>query len=295
MSSAPLASIYIPTRGRPDLVRRAVKSALAQTFDSFEIIVVIDGPDPLTEQALAQLGPDPRLKVEVLPERGGACRARNHAIFKASGEFITGLDDDDELLPHHVSVLHSSLVRSGCAFACTTAVLRRDEVDLVRHRFAGKVTLAQLTQQNVVGNQVFTRTAFLRELGGFDPEMPAWQDYDLWLRLSANFGPGVRIDARTYIQHLDHVHERISDPSRIDAAYRRFVTKHSELLDEQARCSLELLRFATSHEPFPPGTAWRFIRAGLVGRTLSAIFSDQFPKLRTPARRLQSVLSRKRF
>ncbi len=50
--SKPLVTAVIPTRNRPELVLRAVRSALAQTYANLEVVVVIDGPDPSTVQAL---------------------------------------------------------------------------------------------------------------------------------------------------------------------------------------------------------------------------------------------------
>ena len=49
----PLVSAVIPTRNRPGLVVRATVSALEQTFRGLEVIVVVDGPDEATRQALA--------------------------------------------------------------------------------------------------------------------------------------------------------------------------------------------------------------------------------------------------
>ncbi len=96
--SDPLISVVIPTRGRPLLVTRAVHSALRQTFDRFEVIVVIDGPDEATRDALRVLA-DPRLRVIQLGSNGGACAARNRGAEAARGEWIALLDDDDEWLP----------------------------------------------------------------------------------------------------------------------------------------------------------------------------------------------------
>ena len=91
-------SAVIPTRGRPDLVVRAVRSALAQTYEELEVIVVVDGPDPATEEALHQLE-DKRLKVIPLPQAVGAGQARNIGAQSAEGDWIAFLDDDDEWLP----------------------------------------------------------------------------------------------------------------------------------------------------------------------------------------------------
>ena len=57
-------SAVIPTRGRPELLRRAVRSALAQTLRDIEVLVVIDGPDPVTQAVLQELvQQDGRLRV----------------------------------------------------------------------------------------------------------------------------------------------------------------------------------------------------------------------------------------
>ncbi|WP_082560747.1 glycosyltransferase family 2 protein [Caulobacter sp. Root487D2Y] len=97
-SGAPTVSVIIPTRNRADLVCRAVRSVLVQSVSSIEIIVSIDGPDPVTEAALAQIH-DPRLRVIVAPESKGAPAARNRGFEAATGEWIALLDDDDEWMP----------------------------------------------------------------------------------------------------------------------------------------------------------------------------------------------------
>jgi glycosyltransferase involved in cell wall biosynthesis len=97
-SETVLVSAVIPSRNRPDLVGRAVRSALNQTLRRTEVVVVIDGPDEKTVRALAEFN-DPRLKVIVLKESMGAQEARNAGIRASSGSWIAFLDDDDEWLP----------------------------------------------------------------------------------------------------------------------------------------------------------------------------------------------------
>lgn len=94
----PIISTVIPTRNRPLLVERAVKSALAQTFKEIEVIVMIDGSDASTRAVLAEID-DPRLKCVELQIPGGAAAARNAGVSEAVGEWIAFLDDDDEWLP----------------------------------------------------------------------------------------------------------------------------------------------------------------------------------------------------
>src|ERR1041385_5815082 len=94
----PLVSAVIPTVGRPGLLPRAVRSALGQTVDDLEVIVVIDGPDDATRDALTAID-DPRLRVVQLPENVGLSSALNAGIREASGRWVALLDDDDEWFP----------------------------------------------------------------------------------------------------------------------------------------------------------------------------------------------------
>jgi glycosyltransferase involved in cell wall biosynthesis len=93
-----LISAVIPTRNRPELVCRAVRSALSQTYLDLEVVVVVDGPDPATVAILEALH-EPRLQIVALPENVGGCEARNIGVRKARGCWIAFLDDDDEWEP----------------------------------------------------------------------------------------------------------------------------------------------------------------------------------------------------
>jgi len=97
-AEAPLVSVVIPTRNRPLLAERAVRSALDQSLRGIEVVVVIDGPDAETQERLDQVR-DERLNVLCLPRNVGGSEARNIGIRYSRGKWIALLDDDDEWLP----------------------------------------------------------------------------------------------------------------------------------------------------------------------------------------------------
>ncbi len=111
-STPELVSVIIPSLNRPQLVSQAVKSALAQTMELIEVIVVIDGPDQATVDALKLIA-DSRLIVKELPTNIGPAGARNMGIKTATGTWIAFLDDDDEWLPlkleRQLEVAHRSV------------------------------------------------------------------------------------------------------------------------------------------------------------------------------------------
>jgi glycosyltransferase involved in cell wall biosynthesis len=93
----PVVSVIIPTRNRPALLLRAIRSVLTQSLSNLEVIVVVDGPDNETEQALETIR-DSRLQLLSLPERIGGSETRNRGVQVARGRWIAFLDDDDEWL-----------------------------------------------------------------------------------------------------------------------------------------------------------------------------------------------------
>jgi glycosyltransferase involved in cell wall biosynthesis len=129
-------SAVIPTHKRPQLLLRAVRSALNQSYPNMEVIVVIDGPEPQTERALEAFH-SKFLRVIALPRNVGQSEARNAGVRAAKGEWIAFLDDDDEWLPEktekqlafltdHDSITNFIVCRSQTADTAVTRLFPRD-------------------------------------------------------------------------------------------------------------------------------------------------------------------------
>jgi glycosyltransferase involved in cell wall biosynthesis len=93
-----VASVVIPTFQRPQLVSRAVASALSQTVADIEAIVVVDGRDEATLATLRAIA-DPRVRIHLPDEHLGSAEARNVGVRLATAPWVAFLDDDDEWLP----------------------------------------------------------------------------------------------------------------------------------------------------------------------------------------------------
>ena len=97
----PLVSVVIPTHGRPEHLRQALESCLAQDFSNFEAIVVENGGAEGAEKTVADLG-DSRLRF-IRTERKGAAVARNIGNAAARGRYIAVHDDDDIMVSTRLS------------------------------------------------------------------------------------------------------------------------------------------------------------------------------------------------
>ena len=100
-------SVIIPAYNAEPFIERAIDSVLSQTYKNVEIIVINDGSTDKTEQKVkAYIEKYENIKL-ISTENGGVCRARNIGIETASGEYISFLDADDELLPDALEVMIS--------------------------------------------------------------------------------------------------------------------------------------------------------------------------------------------
>ncbi len=102
-AGAPSVSVVIPTYGRPEFLRRAVRSVLDQAYDGpIEVLVSVDGDEPVDVSDEAS-GPD--RTVVTLPNRRkpGPLGNRNNGLLAARSEVVAFLDDDDEWLPGKIA------------------------------------------------------------------------------------------------------------------------------------------------------------------------------------------------
>jgi glycosyltransferase involved in cell wall biosynthesis len=191
--------VIIPTVQRPQLVLRAIRGVLGQTMGEIEAIVVVDGPDPETLEALASIG-DPRLRVKALPTRVGASGARNVGVSEAYSRWIAFLDDDDEWLPEKLEIQLRTAEQCPCPHPIVSCrfFARSEEGDLVWPRRAPatdeSVSEYLFCQHGlragdgiVLPSAVLTSKDLLLRIP-FDESLPRYNDVDWLLRATAIAG-----------------------------------------------------------------------------------------------------------
>lgn len=99
-TKTPFFSVILPTRNRPELLRRALNSVLDQSFRNFEVLVVNDGSsdDHLEHYHSLESGADPRVRWHHQTQRPnghGPSYSINTGAWLARGKYLCILDDDD--------------------------------------------------------------------------------------------------------------------------------------------------------------------------------------------------------
>ena len=246
----PKVSVYMPTKNRREIASEAIESVLNQRYTNIELIIVNDGSTDDTYDHLEKLAQsDSRVSVLHNEQSIGAPRSRNRAITLATGEYITGLDDDDRFHLDRISALVTYwqlLEDAGEQFSSLftqDVVICGDKHSLSKK--PGSVQVDDLFSYNLIGNQIFTRRAYLLGAGLFDEHMPAWQDLDLFIRVLAKFGPAKLLDCGLYYFNDEPRTDRISKASKpkILSAYRRLAEK-SHAATPQMKQALFLQAFS---------------------------------------------------
>ncbi len=180
-------SVIIPTYNRAAWVMEAVASVLAQTYRDFELIVVDDGSTDGTLAALASLGGE--VKILRREERQGVSAARNLGARAAVGDWLAFLDSDDLWLPDKLACQVEYLKANPDLVICQTEEtwirngVRVNPPEACR-KVGGDIFLPSLQRCLVSPSAVMLHRRLFEEMEGFDENLPAAEDYDLWLRIA---------------------------------------------------------------------------------------------------------------
>ena len=235
----PLVSVYIPTKNRKNLLLRAFKSVVAQTYQKIEVIIVDDGSTDGTTDLLKELQFQyNNLKVISVSESIGAPSARNKAIELAQGALITGLDDDDYFLPERIANLVEAYDEKY-AFICSGHYWDYGRVKRKLNASRKEITLEDQLHLNYASNQVLINKNRLLEIGGYDLSFVSCQDWELWTRIILKYGNALRIKKVDYVIDTSHGNNRISDnPSRV-AGFIQFRDKFLKHMNPSNLKSIE--------------------------------------------------------
>lgn len=180
-------SVIIPTFNRSRMVMRAVDSAVKQSQAALEVIVVDDASEDDTLDALQEFGDD--IRIIALERNLGVSNARNQGIQAASGDWLAFLDSDD--------VWQRKKLETQSVFHDQNPTLKISQCDEIwirngvrvnpmrKHaKLGGWIFMDSLPRCIVSPSAVIIHRSIFEEVGLFDTNLPACEDYDLWLRIS---------------------------------------------------------------------------------------------------------------
>ncbi len=206
----PSVSVVIPTYNRVHLLERALDSVLRQTLAADEIIVVDDGSTDNTASTLKSLHPEVKL---IQQDNLGVSAARNTGISAARHDWIALLDSDDvwheNKLERQITALNNApeyLICHSDEIWIRNGVLVNQ---MNKHKKAGGHIFQHCLPLCAISpSAVMIHRSLFDEIGLFDENLPACEDYELWLRICSRY-PVLFIDEALITKHGGH-HDQLS-------------------------------------------------------------------------------------
>ncbi len=244
-----LVDVGIPTRERPELVPLAIESVLAQSLDSWKLVVSENGPGlPETAVAVSPYLGDERITHFITRADIGGAENWTLLIEKGEAPYVALLHDDDlwdpTFLERRVEFLESN---PDCAFVFSGnreidldgAVVRLTEFILPEGTYAPEQLFPVLYEHNVIGPpSILVRRSAYQAVGPyFDVNFFPYWDYEMWLRLAARFPAGY-LHARDCSYRLHDVRMTFTVRS-FGEAYLQTIDRSDELLVEYPNLRVE--------------------------------------------------------
>ena len=182
-------SVIIPTWNRAATIEQAVRSSLAQTVSSLEVLVCDDGSSDNTKHIVDSID-DERIIWIPGPHSGVPAIPRNRGIRESKGEWLAFLDSDDEWLPDKLEKQLVLAQRLGCKAACSNATRHVPGEGFKGAYLAWKkekITFDSLLPVNLVicSSAIIHKSLFATVVGfSEDERLKAREDYALWLRVA---------------------------------------------------------------------------------------------------------------
>ena len=123
---SPTVTVIVPTYNRPDLLVEALRSAQAQTFDDFVVLVGDNAASPVNERAVRSVD-DPRIRYLARPESLGAQGNWLDLIGRATTPLVASLHDDDSWTPAFLEKAVPPLLDDPTLSVCFTDYVNVDE------------------------------------------------------------------------------------------------------------------------------------------------------------------------
>jgi glycosyl transferase family 2 len=211
--SSPTITTIIPTYRRPQLLRRAIRSALAQTYENVIVHVYDNASGDETAAVVAELAAqNPRVRYHCHAENIGAIANFNYAMQHVETPYFSFLSDDDVLLPEfYASALELLEQYPQAIFAAGTVIFLDGTGQVIHADIASWPRDGYFVPPDgmyaMIGNNhpalpgILFRREIVTEFGVFDPEV-AIIDVDLELRVAARFPYVVRKRPHAiFVQH----------------------------------------------------------------------------------------------
>ena len=217
--SSPKVSVVVTAHNYAEYLETCLDSAVSQTYDNYEVVVVDDGSTDETPEILKEYTYEyPDLFTVVRLSGEGLPTASNAGIDAAEGEYVVRLDADDYFDENILTVLANYLDANPDVELVYPDYYTFDDgeeiIDHVRLPEVGE-EIKLLNRSPLAAGAMYRKSAW-EQLGGYNESLDYQEDYDFWIRFISEFDVrNVNLPLMYYRQHDDSMSTNLS--GRLDA------------------------------------------------------------------------------
>lgn len=234
----PKVSIVIPVYNGANYMRKAIDSAVVQTYKNLEILVVNDGSNDNGETERIALSYGNKIRYFSKPN-GGVASALNLAIKEMTGEYFSWLSHDDVYNPnkieHQINILNTLPNRNTIIYGGYEVIDHKSKSlsftrpDKILSVEKCNIPLFPLMRGLIHGCTLLIPIKYFREIGTFNETLLTTQDYALWfefLRIAPiHFDDRILIKSRTHLDQGTHkITSHMNECSELWSGFLRRLT-----------------------------------------------------------------------
>jgi glycosyltransferase involved in cell wall biosynthesis len=206
LDSSPAIDIVIPVYNRPEQCQRAVESVLNQSYTNYQLYIIEDGSEQ--KAYIPKWDKHTQIHYHSLTQNKGVSFARNFGVSQGSSPWVAFLDSDDiwhkqklELQVQDIlqkkALIHQcaeTWIRNGVRVNPPARLLKREGVFFKQ----------SLQDCMITPSSVILKRSLFEKYHGFNENLPACEDYDLWLRITADDTPVALLNKELLIRYGGH-------------------------------------------------------------------------------------------
>ncbi len=240
MSGTPKISIVIACFNDPDVVK-AVNSASLQTYPNKEIIVIDDGSNGETKNAIKIV--EKHIDILIPQQNYGQSIARNNGIKKANGDYILNWDSDDFFEPSFCEKAIKHFQEDENIKIVSCYAQRFNEKGKIDDFIPKGGDISSFLFSNAaLGSAMFLKKDWL-ECGGYEEKLPilGFEDWELYIQLLKKGGYAYIIPELLFNYQVRHGSTTQRIKALKEEKFKVIINKHSELYKENIEKLIEVL------------------------------------------------------
>ena len=189
MKNLPIITIYITNYNYGTYIKKAINSALEQSYKNIDLIIIDDASTDFSKRIIKKYEKYDRVRIIYNKPKKGLIKSSNIAVRASKGEFVLRLDADDYLKKDCLKILYSKIKKNNNVAMVYSDYYEIDSNDnvLIKQKQIDINSISTLKDRPVLAACCLIRKSALFSVNLYDEKFNRQDGYDLWYKLIKEF------------------------------------------------------------------------------------------------------------